>query len=149
MMRNRIFTMAIVTLVTIAMTPAAHVAAQTVDQTVEIDAGRIEGAVSGEVLSFKGIPYAAPPVGNLRWRAPQPVKPWKGVRRTAELGNDCVQMPVPGDAAASGSKMGEDCLVLNVWRPSAVRSGEKLPVMVWIHGGGFLNGSAAGAFFDG
>lgn len=116
---------------------------------VKIDAGTIEGTRAGDVLFFKGIPYAAPPVGNLRWRSPQPVKSWKGVRQTTQYGNDCIQKPLPGDAAASGGKMSEDCLVLNVWRPASNPSGKKLPVLVWIHGGGFLNGSAAAPIFDG
>ncbi|HEY9641556.1 MAG TPA: carboxylesterase family protein [Coleofasciculaceae cyanobacterium] len=118
-------------------------------KTVTIDAGTIEGALSGDVLSFKGIPYAAPPVGELRWRSPQPVKPWDGVRPATAYGHDCIQKPIPGDSAASGSTPGEDCLVLNVWRPAAIASNQKLPVMVWIHGGGFLNGGSSAAIFDG
>jgi para-nitrobenzyl esterase len=113
---------------------------QPADSTVTIETGTIEGTVSDDVLSFKGIPYAAPPLGNFRWRAPQPVTPWSGVRQTTEYGHDCLQMPVPGDAAARGSTLSEDCLVLNVWRPAHKACDEKLPVMVWIHGGGFLNG---------
>lgn len=123
--------------------------AQINDKTVEIDAGAIEGTISGDVLSFKGIPYAAPPLGNLRWRSPQPVKPWMGVRQATAYGNDCVQQPIPGDAGASGSTRGEDCLVLNVWQPTKIAAARKLPVMVWIHGGGFLNGAASVPFFDG
>ncbi|MDM9382352.1 carboxylesterase family protein [Chlorogloeopsis sp. ULAP01] len=123
--------------------------AQMDGKRVKIEPGVIEGAVSGDVLSFKGIPYAAPPVANLRWRSPQPVQPWKGVRKAIQYGNDCVQQPIPGDAGASGSTRGEDCLVLNVWRPANIKSGQKLPVMVWIHGGGFLNGAASVPFFDG
>lgn len=118
-------------------------------KTVKLDAGTIKGAVSDDVLSFKGIPYAAPPVGALRWRSPQPVKPWMGVRNAIAYGNDCIQKPLPGDAAASGGKTSEDCLVLNVWRPATISSGKKLPVLVWIHGGGFLNGSAAAPIYDG
>src|SRR6266496_2796161 len=102
--------------------------------TIKIDTGQIEGVVSGDVLSFKGIPYAAPPVGDLRWREPQPVKPWQGVRKANEYGHDCMQQPAPGDAAAAGGPFGEDCLMVNVWRPAAKKPGEKLPVLVWIHG---------------
>lgn len=116
---------------------------------VKIEAGTIQGVRAGDVLSFKGIPYVAPPVGNLRWRSPQPVKSWKGVRKTVEYGNDCIQKPLPGDAAAGGGKTSEDCLVLNVWRPASIPSDKKLPVLVWIHGGGFLNGSSAAPIFDG
>jgi para-nitrobenzyl esterase len=125
------------------------VVAQAIGKTVKIDTGAIEGTVSGDVLSFKGIPYAAPPLGNLRWRSPQPVKSWTGVRRATQYGNDCIQKTLPGDAAASGGKTSEDCLVLNVWRPAGNPSRKKLPVLVWIHGGGFLNGSSAAAIYDG
>jgi para-nitrobenzyl esterase len=138
----------VITLAFIVMT-CALVAAQTSDQTIKIESGMIEGVISGDVVSFKGIPYAAPPVGDLRWRPPQLVKPWEGVRKANAYGNDCVQMPVPGDAGAGGSTRSEDCLVLNVWRPVAIMLGNKLPVMVWIHGGGFLNGAASVPFFDG
>ncbi len=117
--------------------------------TVTIDAGTLEGAVAGEVVFFKGIPYAAPPVGDLRWRSPQPVQPWSGVRPAVEYGDDCIQLPLEGDASASGGERSEDCLVLNLWRPTAVEPEEKLPVLVWIHGGGFLNGSSAAAIYDG
>lgn len=116
---------------------------------MQIDAGTIEGAVSGDVLSFKGIPYATPPLGNLRWREPQPVQPWTGVRKAIAYGNDCIQKPVPGDPAAISNTTSEDCLVLNVWQPANNPSHKKLPVLVWIHGGGFVNGSAAASIYDG
>jgi para-nitrobenzyl esterase len=119
------------------------------DTIVEIESGRIAGRLSDKVLSFKGIPYAAPPVGDLRWRAPQPVTPWHGVRPAARYGLDCMQKPIPGDAAASGSAFGEDCLFVNVWRPAVREAGARLPVLVWIHGGGFLNGSSDAPIFDG
>ncbi|GAB4241909.1 MAG: carboxylesterase family protein [Elainellaceae cyanobacterium] len=147
--RNRKYIKTIVLSAFVAIAFSTLVAAQTPAQLVEIDAGTIAGSVSGDVLSFKGIPYAAPPVGNLRWRSPQPVEPWTGVRLATEYGDDCVQLPLPGDAAASGNTMSEDCLVLNVWRPAEVNPDQKLPVLVWIHGGGFLNGSAAAPIYDG
>ena len=113
-----------------------------------VDGGTLAGAVSDGVLSFKGIPFAAPPVGKLRWRAPQPVAHWTGVRRTTAYGHDCMQNPFPSDAAPLGTKPAEDCLVLNVWRPAAKTHG-KLPVMVWIYGGGFVNGGSSPAVYDG
>jgi para-nitrobenzyl esterase len=117
-------------------------------EQVKIAGGTIEGHVENGVSSFKGVPYAAPPVGGLRWRPPQPVKPWAGVKTTTEYGHDCAQLPFPGDAAPLGTPPAEDCLVLNVWRP-AQRPARRLPVMVWIHGGGFVNGGSSPAVYDG
>jgi para-nitrobenzyl esterase len=114
---------------------------------VRIDSGSIEGAVNDGVLSFKGIPFAAPPLGNLRWRPPQPVQTWEGVREAKEYGHDCMQKPFPGDAAPLGNEPGEDCLTLNVWRPAG--KVKKLPVMVWIYGGGFVNGGSSPAVYSG
>lgn len=148
MPKNRIRATVRVTLSSIVMVLTATDAAGSNDRIVKIDSGMIEGAVSGEVLSFKGIPYA-PPVGALRWRAPQPVTPWRGVRPATEYGRDCMQKPIPGDAAASGGEFGEDCLFVNVWRPAATQPGARLPVLVWIHGGGFLNGGSSASMFDG
>ena len=75
------------------------------------------GAVANGVVSWKGIPYAAPPVGDLRWRAPQPVAPWTGVRAATEYAHDCMQLPFPSDAAPLGTPPAEDCLYVNVWAP--------------------------------
>jgi para-nitrobenzyl esterase len=119
------------------------------DKVAQIDAGRIEGTISNGVLSFKGIPFAASPTGPLRWRPPQPVTPWTDVRPAKEFGADCVQKPIPGDAAASGGIFSEDCLFLNVWRPASTDSGTVLPVFVWIYGGGFLNGGSSVPLYDG
>jgi para-nitrobenzyl esterase len=149
MLKNRIKITAIAAITFILISLSSYSKAQINDKTVTIDAGAIAGVMTGDFLFFKGIPYAAPPIGNLRWRAPQPVEPWKGVRSATEYGNDCIQQPIPGDATSSGSTLGEDCLVLNIWRPAAIEKNEKLPVLVWIHGGGFLNGSSAAAIYDG
>jgi para-nitrobenzyl esterase len=116
---------------------------------VTIDSGALAGAESEGVQSFKGVPFAAPPVGMLRWRAPQPVVPWMGVRPATEYGHDCMQIPVPSDAAPAGTTPSEDCLVLNVWRPAVRKPGEKLPVMVWIPGGAYVNGGTSPAVYDG
>jgi len=126
---------------------AASAAAATVDE-VRIESGALKGAVSGGVVSFKGVPYAAPPTGQNRWRAPQPVAAWKGVRSAAAYASDCMQLPFPSDAAPLGTKPAEDCLYLNVWAPVQRASG-KLPVMVWIYGGGFVNGGSSPAVYDG
>ncbi len=113
---------------------------------VRVESGQLQGLVHDGVASFKGIPFAAPPVGDLRWRPPQPAAPWTGVRQAAEFGADCMQgrfgpPPPPGAPAQPASS--EACLFLNVWRPASATSGAKLPVMVWIHGGGFMGGSGS------
>lgn len=110
-------------------------AAQPTDATLAtIDSGAVRGAASGEVIAWKGIPYAAPPVGSLRWRIPQPVPPWSGVLAADKFGPSCMQPQVPN--------VSEDCLTLNVWRP-AVRSAQPLPVMVWVHGGAMVRGGTS------
>jgi para-nitrobenzyl esterase len=108
---------------------------------VKIDSGTIRGSQDEGVLSWKGVPFAQPPLGPLRWRAPQPVQAWSGVRDATQYSSDCMQVPFPSDAAPLGTTPAEDCLYANVWRPAA--SGSKLPVMVWIYGGGFVNGGAS------
>jgi para-nitrobenzyl esterase len=143
MAKNRTQTIATLTIAPLVLAFIATGAAQSNDTTVKLDTGAITGAVLGDVISFKGIPYAAPPVGALRWRPPQPVTPWRDVRRATEYGADCVQKPISSDAARTGSVVGEDCLFLNVWRPAAMKPDVALPVLVWIHGGGFLNGSSS------
>lgn len=118
-------------------------------QTVTTDSGKLAGVKQGSVESFKGVPFAAPPVGELRWRAPQPVKPWNGVRKADAYSADCMQVPFPSDAAPLGTKPAEDCLYLNVWRPTGTKPGAKLPVMFWIYGGGFVNGGSSPAVYSG
>jgi para-nitrobenzyl esterase len=124
---------------------AASVACLAAGPEVGVTGGRIEGAAlekGGAV--FKGIPFAQPPVGDLRWREPQPVKPWTGARDATKFGAPCAQN--------SGGKMlessREDCLFLNVWSPDWPAKA-KLPVMVWLHGGGNYGGTASGNNFDG
>src|SRR3984957_5229160 len=105
---------------------------------VQTASGAVRGAFGGDHLLFAGIPYAAPPVGPLRWRSPQPPTPWQGVRDASKFGPRCMQDTTHDpDLRRSGS---EDCLTLNVGAPNS-SAGEPLPVMVWIHGGGFINGS--------
>ncbi len=122
-------------------------AAATAD-TARVDGGIVKGAASGGVAVFKGIPFAAPPVGDLRWRPPQPAAAWTGVRQATQYGADCMQLPFPSDAAPLGTPPAEDCLYMNVWTP-AHAAGERLPVMVWIYGGGFVNGGSSPAVYDG
>lgn len=112
-----------------------------------VETGRLRGVVSGAVVAFKGIPYAAPPVGANRWRPPQPAAKWSGVRDASKYGADCMQLPFPGDAAPLGVTPAEDCLYVNVWKPA--RGGRRLPVMVWIYGGGFVNGGSSPEVYNG
>lgn len=116
---------------------------------VTVDSGALQGVARDGVLSFKGIAYALPPLGALRWKPPQPIPRWHGVRKATALGHDCMQLPAPSEAAPGGTTMpSEDCLVLNVWRQEKQVSG-KMPVMVWVHGGGYLNGGSSPSVYDG
>lgn len=115
-------------------------------RVVRVDSGELQGAVDDDVASYKGIPFAAPPVGELRWRPPQRLVPWTGVRQAAEYGADCMQGrfgPPPAAGAPAARVPSEDCLFVNVWSPASASRGAKLPVMVWIYGGGFVGGSSA------
>ncbi len=112
----------------------------TVDPLISmIEGGSVGGVAAGGVISWKGIPYAAPPVGDLRWRVPQPVEAWAGVKGADRFGPACMQ--------ADNVPKSEDCLTLNVWRP-AKPSARPLPVMVWIHGGAMVHGGAPIYPFD-
>ena len=112
--------------------------------TVTIHPGRLHGIVENSVCAWKGIPYAKPPVGDLRFRAPQPADGWQGVRDASKTGFVAPQFR---RATNETNQRNEDCLTLNVWSPAA--DGHKRPVMVWIHGGGFLVGSGAAEMYDG
>ncbi|MEC9261965.1 MAG: carboxylesterase family protein [Pseudomonadota bacterium] len=114
---------------------------------VEVTGGKINGTVTEQVVTYKGIPFAAPPVGELRWRPPQPVTPWDGVKQTTDYGNDCMQLPFPSDAAPLGKTPAEDCLYANVWAPKEADG--TTPVLVWIYGGGFVNGGSSPTVYDG
>jgi para-nitrobenzyl esterase len=116
---------------------------------VKTQAGNVQGVAERGVLAFKGIPFAAPPVGELRWREPRPADTWPGVRRAAAYGSACTQ--VPGLSEANGGSPGElseDCLYLNVWTPKSDPAA-RLPVMVWIHGGAYVFGSGAVNLYNG
>jgi para-nitrobenzyl esterase len=114
---------------------------------VKIDTGKLQGKSDGKVEAFLGIPYAAPPVGDLRWKPPMRPAKWKGARKATEFGSRCMQTRVFDDMIFRDPGISEDCLFLNVWTPTK-RSG-KLPVMVWVYGGGFVAGATSEPRQDG
>jgi para-nitrobenzyl esterase len=115
--------------------------------TVSTEGGQVKGIVEEDLSVFKGIPFAAPPVGELRWRPPQPVVPWEGIRVADQFAPQCpqVRFAIPGAPVPESS---EDCLYLNIWTP-AQSDDARLPVMVWIHGGGFALGSTNSPMYYG
>lgn len=113
---------------------------------VATEYGLVAGLNADGVTSYKGIPYAAPPVGELRWQPPQPPAPWDGLRDAADFGCHCMQTPGIEQLSAKAS---EDCLYLNVWQPAGTSADADLPVLVWIHGGGYVNGGADSPIYDG
>lgn len=121
--------------------PAALPLAAELSVPVDVTGGAVSGLREGKLDVYLGIPYAAPPVAALRWRAPQPVTPWQGVKPADHFAAACAQT-----AEWVTHPKSEDCLYLNVWAP---RTSEKLPVLVWIHGGGYYGGTAAQAGFNG
>lgn len=114
--------------------------------TVHATAGRMIGRVEGDVAIFRGVPYARPPVGALRWRAPQPLPRFPRAHQASTFGPICMQPPPKGDAGVGSEPPSEDCLTLNIWGPTSRRN---LPVMVWVHGGGYTSGSGSAALYDG
>jgi len=132
-----------------AGTPASQALAQAeLEAVADPPAGRMQGLMAGNLRIFKGIPYAQPPVGALRWRAPAPLPHWRGVRRTSAFGPACFQ---PDGALASiyaeePVPMSEDCLTLNIWAPAAAR---RAPVFFWIYGGALWGGASRDPLYDG
>jgi para-nitrobenzyl esterase len=114
---------------------------------VMTDRGLVQGVQHGDLTVYKGLPFAAPPIGELRWRVPQPMSAWSGVKVLDHFAPRCMQHGMyPENAPAE--PMSEDCLYLNLWVP-AHTAGEKLPVMVWIYGGGLDNGSGSTPLYEG
>jgi len=123
---------------------------QAAKDQVKIETGILEGTANADhsVRMFKGVPFAAPPVGDLRWKAPQPAPKWSGVRQADKFGSACLQTNVFGDIYFRDNQPSEDCLNLNIWVP-AHAANAKLPVFLWYYGGGFVAGANSEPRYDG
>jgi para-nitrobenzyl esterase len=131
----------------VLMSAALTAIASNTSTPVTIDTGVLTGVVENDLIVYRGIPYAAPPVGELRWMPPRPAASWEGVRAFEDFGPACPQHARTDRMAVLG-KIDEDCLTLNVWAPAG-GADRKTPVMVWIHGGAFIQGSGSWPFYDG
>src|SRR5579859_3969844 len=137
--RFRLFAAAVFGLL-VTVDSAKAAAPPKVQNQVQTAQGAVEGLQVKGISEFLGIPYAAPPVGDLRWRPPLAAQPWTGVRRATKFGPSCAQVTTLG-AFAGPANDNEDCLTLNVFTPET-QAAAKLPVIVWIHGGGNLDGES-------
>lgn len=126
----------------------AQLNSDTILPHVTVVNGILEGKNESGIRTFKGVPYAAPPVGTLRWREPQPAKNWTGIRKADAFGPRTMQLPLFGDMNFRSNGMSEDCLYLNIWTP-AKKGNEKLPVLVYFYGGGLMAGDASEPRYDG
>ena len=146
-------TLAFFFLLSTGLAPLGRAQAQPGAAAGAVQVQTADGLVAGVteksgVRSFKGLPFAQPPVGPLRWQEPRPVQPWPGVRPATAFGPKPMQRPIFGDMNSRAAGMGEDCLYLNVWTPA--KSGrERLPVLVYFYGGGFVAGDASEPRYDG
>ena len=138
----------------IAALSCSFATAQQQPKPIQTDSGKVQGALTADqkVVAYKGIPYAAPPVEELRWHAPQPTGRWKGVLQARDFGSHCIQFDRHADMVFHDPGPSEDCLTLNVWTPAEAKPVKKsggLPVMVWIYGGGFMTGGTSESRQDG
>ena len=142
---HRTFLPVVVTLILSALPSPAQL-----PNPVHVASGLLAGVPGADpsIRVFRGIPYAAPPIGDLRWRAPQPVKPWNAVRPSDHFGPRAMQLPIFGDMVFRSDGMSEDCLYLNIWTP-AKSSTDHLPVLVYFFGGGFIAGDGSEPRYDG
>lgn len=146
-------TRSVVVLLAVGVLALTSTGVAAITDPVRVEQGLLAGASGSSVdmRVYRGVPFAAPPVGHLRWKAPQPAAKWQGVRQAGEFSNACWQTQYPAAAAIYQAKLpplSEDCLYLNIWTP-AKSAKDRLPVMVWIHGGGFTRGFAGTRSYDG
>jgi para-nitrobenzyl esterase len=141
-MRKRVVAVCAATQLLAAVTAGAQI------RDAEVTGGRVSGVVTNGIAAFKGIPFAAPPVGDFRWKPPQPVNKWTGVKAATTFAPGCVQDVSISRLFGAPEATGEDCLYLNVWTP-ANAAGERRPVMVWIYGGAFSTGMTSIPAYDG
>ena len=142
-MRQRLLAAALTAVLLLAGGPAyAQI------REVDVTGGRVSGVVADGIAAFKGIPFAAPPVGALRWKAPQPVVTWSGVKAATTFAPGCMQDPTLARLFGAPDAISEDCLYLNVWTPAKSVTA-RLPVMVWIYGGAFTSGMTSIPAYDG
>jgi para-nitrobenzyl esterase len=143
----------VVVLLALAVLELTSVGGAAITDPVKVEQGLLAGTSgsSADIRVYRGIPFALPPVGDLRWKAPQAAASWQGTRQAAEFSNACWQTPYPAAAAIYQAKLprlSEDCLYLNIWTP-AKSAKDRLPVMVWIHGGGFTRGFSGTSSYNG
>ena len=129
------------TLITLALA-LVTAAADAQGPQAKTSCGVLEGTYESGIKVFRGVPFAQPPVGELRWKAPQPVKPWTGVRAAKHFGPNPMQQNLFGDMNFGTPENSEDCLYLNIWTPSKTMD-ERLPVLIYFNGGGLVAGSGS------
>ncbi|WP_155949140.1 carboxylesterase/lipase family protein [Gayadomonas joobiniege] len=139
----------IISFLAVALIACSHSQLPKVQTQINTQHGIVQGYSEQGINIFKGIPYAKPPVGSLRWQAPQSLASWSGIKQTTKFASDCMQLPFAQDAAPLTTKPSEDCLYLNVWAPQRVTAEQKYPVAVWIHGGGYVNGGSSPEVYHG
>ena len=147
----RLFDLTVACAALVLLSALAAATADSSDSKVEVEVenGKLEGSSDSSVAVFLGIPYAAPPVANLRWRPPQPAEDWQGVRSASTAGRLCAQDDRALAYYGDDVETGEDCLYLNIWAPAGAADGKPLPVMFHIHGGSFRWGGGSLPVYDG
>ena len=147
MTKNHVFAMLAIACATV-MCSCTQQKGETLTLQVKTQYGVLEGFEEDGVKKFLGVPFAQAPVGELRWKAPQPVQAWEGVREAKQFGNDPMQLDIFGDMQFRGPGRSEDCLYLNIWTAAATTA-DALPVLIYFNGGGLVAGSGSEPRYDG